>query len=166
MALVQNWSNSDYDLNSLAAAAVYLARAEERSRPIDNIKTVREEAPRRRDVRDTRPSSSGSSERRSSNGYEKSENPRRPEIRTGHETGMIRLVLDRGHVHGIRPRDIVGAIAAEAGIPGKAIGAIDIQNEQTYVDVKAAHVEQVLRQMRQWRMRGKPVKLTRAERAV
>jgi ATP-dependent RNA helicase DeaD len=95
--------------------------------------------------------------------FQRSENPHRPEIRTGKEAGMVRLMLNQGHNDGIRPRDIVGAIASESGIPGKAIGAIDIQNEFTYVDVEAGHVDKVLKEMHQWKLRGKMVKLSRAK---
>ena len=35
---------------------------------------------------------------------------------------MARILLSVGQSHGIRPGDIVGAIANEAGVPGKIIG--------------------------------------------
>jgi ATP-dependent RNA helicase DeaD len=159
--LVENLINAGYDPVEIASAAIRMARAEEFSRPIEEVKDVKP-AREREDFRRDR-------DQRRSNGsgrFEKSGNSRRPEIRTGRETDMVRLVIDQGHNQGIRPRDIVGAIASEAGIPGKAIGAIDIQNDQTYVDVKASHVEQVLKQMRRWRLRGKQIKMSRADRSA
>ena len=39
---------------------------------------------------------------------------------------------------GVRPADIVGAIANEAGVPGKAIGAIDIYDDFTFVELPPA----------------------------
>ncbi len=47
-------------------------------------------------------------------------------------------------------------------IPGRAIGAIDIRQTETYVDVKEMHVERVLRQMSRSTLRGKPVRITTA----
>ncbi len=58
---------------------------------------------------------------------------------------MVRLMLNAGRQHGIQPGDVVGAIAGEAGIPGRAIGAIDIQADETFVDVKDIHVDRVLK---------------------
>ncbi|MDX1665122.1 MAG: DEAD/DEAH box helicase [Candidatus Promineifilaceae bacterium] len=60
------------------------------------------------------------------------------------EEGMIRFFVDAGRQEGVRPGDIVGAIANEADIPGKAIGAIDIYDHFTYVEVPAQYQEQVL----------------------
>ena len=57
---------------------------------------------------------------------------------------MVRLFIDAGRAGGVRPADIVGAIANEAGLPGKAIGAIDIYDDFTYVDVPAEYLEQVM----------------------
>ena len=37
---------------------------------------------------------------------------------------MVRLRMNLGETHGLRPRDVVGAIASEVGIPGQAIGSI------------------------------------------
>src|SRR5688572_24390135 len=51
------------------------------------------------------------------------------------EGGMVRFFIDAGRADGVRPADIVGAIANEAGVPGKAIGAIDIYDDFTLVDV-------------------------------
>jgi ATP-dependent RNA helicase DeaD len=57
---------------------------------------------------------------------------------------MVRLFVGAGRHAGVRPADIVGAIANEAGIPGKAIGAIDIYDDFTFVDVPAEYQAQVL----------------------
>ena len=51
-------------------------------------------------------------------------------------------------------------IAGEVGIPGKAIGEIDIHRDHTFVDVSEKHVRQVLRQSSgNYMLRGKPVLL-------
>lgn len=70
------------------------------------------------------------------------------------DEGMVRLFVDVGHNKAISPSDIVGAIANEGNIPGRAIGGIDIQDRFSLVDVPSEFVEQVLRQMQNTRLRG------------
>ena len=73
------------------------------------------------------------------------------------EQGMTRLFLNIGRAQGIRPQDIVGAIANEANIPGRSIGAIDILDQSTFVDVPTASVQAVMEAMATIRMKGRPV---------
>jgi len=70
------------------------------------------------------------------------------------EDGMVRLFLDVGRNHRIGPADIVGAIANEANIPGKAIGAIDIYDRFTLVDVPSEYAGQVIQGMSRTRIRS------------
>ena len=75
------------------------------------------------------------------------------------EDGMVRLYIDAGRSRGVRPSDVVGAIANEAGIPGRVIGAIDIYDEFTLVDVPAEYKQQVLGAMAGAKMRNQPVSI-------
>jgi ATP-dependent RNA helicase DeaD len=76
------------------------------------------------------------------------------------ETGMVRLRMNLGGDNGLRPSDVVGAIAGEVGIPGRAIGVIDIRKDFTFVDVSEKHVRQVLQESSgQYFLHGKPVLL-------
>jgi ATP-dependent RNA helicase DeaD len=72
--------------------------------------------------------------------------PVRPEV-TYADEGMVRLFIDAGHASGVRPKDIVGAIANEAGVPGKAIGEIEIFDRFSFVDVRSEYLERVLDRM-------------------
>jgi ATP-dependent RNA helicase DeaD len=86
-----------------------------------------------------------------------------PRFSKRQEPGMVRLRMNLGNANGIRPGDVVGAIASEVGIPGRAIGEIDIRKDYTLVDVMEQHVQQVLQQSTgKYQMRGKPVMLTLA----
>src|SRR5690606_20367668 len=105
-AVVDSLIEGGYDIREMTAALIHLARADERSRPIEELKPVREE-------------------RRPREGAFTGRNSARAGRSRGSESGMVRLVIDQGKNSGIRPGDIVGAVAAESGIPGKAIGAID-----------------------------------------
>jgi ATP-dependent RNA helicase DeaD len=58
---------------------------------------------------------------------------------------MVRLKLNKGKTHGIRPNDIVGTIAFHANIPGYAIGKIRIEDKHTFVDVPEDLVDQVMK---------------------
>ena len=126
-----------YDPIEVAAAALKLARAEEKQRPIARISPVAAPAAKR--------------ERR-----ERKSNGRgdgRSATNASHEKGMVRLMLSVGKAHGVRPNDIVGSIAYHADIPGRAIGAIHIQDKQTLVDVPAEMVAQVLSKAGSYRLR-------------
>ncbi|CAN5574875.1 DEAD/DEAH box helicase [soil metagenome] len=73
------------------------------------------------------------------------------------EQGMVRLFLNIGRNFAVRPQDIVGAIANEAGIPGRAIGAIDILDTYSFVDIPAQHVQGVISALRTSGIKGRPV---------
>ncbi len=70
------------------------------------------------------------------------------------EDGMVRLFIEIGRKNHISPGDIVGAIANEAGIPGKSIGAIDVNDNFTLVDIPTELVETVLMNMSDSNIRG------------
>ncbi|HEX8369055.1 MAG TPA: DEAD/DEAH box helicase [Pyrinomonadaceae bacterium] len=78
-------------------------------------------------------------------------------------TDMTRLFVDVGRSHGVSAGDIVGAIANEGNVPGKAIGAIDIYDRFTLVDVPSEFTEQVLEQMRNSRIRSQKANLRVAD---
>ncbi len=71
--------------------------------------------------------------------------------------GPVRLFMNVGRFQGIRPQDIVGAIANEANIPGRAIGAIDIFDNFSFVDVPGAVAEQVITAISTSGIKGRPV---------
>ncbi|HXV44770.1 MAG TPA: DEAD/DEAH box helicase [Anaerolineae bacterium] len=75
------------------------------------------------------------------------------------EEGMVRFFIDAGRRNGVRPGDIVGAIANEAGVPGQAIGAIDIYDRFTFVDVPGQYREQVLAGMTGVAIRNREVNI-------
>ncbi len=78
-----------------------------------------------------------------------------PEVVARPEEGMVRFFIEAGRRNGVRPGDIVGAIANEAGVPGQAIGAIDIYDSFTFVDVPAQYREQVLEGMQNVAIRNR-----------
>lgn len=57
---------------------------------------------------------------------------------------MVRLFINVGKKDKITPANILGAIAGESGMPGRLVGAIDMMDNYTFVDVPAKHAEAVL----------------------
>jgi ATP-dependent RNA helicase DeaD len=140
--LIAEMVEAGYNPVDIAAATMHMARSHEFQRPMEDIREAFE--------RNDRPARDNREQRRPFGGDRSRQQ----------EPGMVRLTLNLGRAHGIQPGDVVGAIASEAGIPGRAIGAIDIRHQETLVDVKEQHVERVLRQMTRSTLRGQPVKLT------
>lgn len=78
------------------------------------------------------------------------------------ESGFVRLVLLLGRRHGIRPADVVGTITSVADVTGRSVGAIDIHDRLTFVDVHQDVVSEVLERVNGIRLRGQPVELREA----
>lgn len=81
----------------------------------------------------------------------------------GSEAGMQRLFIDVGRAEHVRPSDIVGAIANESGLPGRAIGSIDIYDRFSFVEVPMDKAQQVLRALNKTTLRGKEVRASVAK---
>jgi ATP-dependent RNA helicase DeaD len=78
------------------------------------------------------------------------------------EDGMVRVFIGAGRRGGVRPADIVGAIASEAGVPGNEIGAVDIYDTFTFVEIPTRYRDQVLERMAHVTIRHRPVRVTLA----
>jgi ATP-dependent RNA helicase DeaD len=98
-------------------------------------------------------------------GYKEDENEL-PELdpSLASEPGMVRLFINVGKKQKVRPGDIVGAIAGESGIPGNLIGAIDMFDKYTFVDVPKEYAKEVLNAMKHSRIKGKPIAVEPAAR--
>ena len=74
---------------------------------------------------------------------------------------MVRLYVGAGRKAGIRPQDLVGAIANEARVSAREIGAIEIAERFSLVEVADAVAPDVIRALRQATLRGKKVTVRR-----
>ena len=80
----------------------------------------------------------------------------RPQRRNSRDEGdRTRLYVSGGKNTGMRPTDLVGAIAGEAGVPGSQIGPIEIKEKFSLVSVPADEAEKVLSAMKGVNIRGK-----------
>jgi len=73
---------------------------------------------------------------------------------------MTRLFINVGREDGVRPADLVGAIANEAGLEGRAIGAIDIYDRFAFVEVPSAESAAVIGALGRTSIRGRRVKVS------
>ncbi len=145
LEMVQELIDAGHDVMNIAAAAIKISRADEKQRPIAEVSDVKADfsrKPEREFGRGKRGESAGGSKREFSAG--KREFGKKPR-RDSHEEGMVRLKINKGKVHNIRPNDIVGQIAFHANIPGYTIGKIRIEEKISFVDVPEDAVYQVIK---------------------
>jgi ATP-dependent RNA helicase DeaD len=93
----------------------------------------------------------GSSEGRAPGGRPSASRRERPE--PGGD--LARLFIGAGRTAGIRPADLVGAIAGEAGVPSSVIGSIRIAENFSVVEVPEDLVDRIIASMRGASLRGK-----------
>jgi len=137
----------DHKVKDVALAALYLMIASEMEDDAIEIPEVRPEATHTERSNRTSP---GEMERRRAGG--------RPT-----RAGMAKIFFGIGRDAGITPRDLVGAITNEAGIPGKDLGVIDLTDRFSLVEVPSDAAEYVIESMQNTRIRGRRV-MVRADR--
>ncbi len=76
----------------------------------------------------------------------------RGRARTG---GMTRVYLGVGRSTGIRPQDLVGAITGESHLSGRDIGAIEITDRFSLVEVAESAADDVIAALRRTTIKGK-----------
>jgi ATP-dependent RNA helicase DeaD len=69
--------------------------------------------------------------------------------------------IEVGSVHGIKPGNIVGAIANEAGIEGVHIGRVDIREDHSFVDLPEGMPKQIFKELQKVRVVGRELRISR-----
>jgi ATP-dependent RNA helicase DeaD len=69
--------------------------------------------------------------------------------------------IEVGSVHGIKPGNIVGAIANESGIEGVHIGRVDIREDHSFVDLPEGMPNQVFKDLQKVRVVGRELRISR-----
>lgn len=77
------------------------------------------------------------------------------------DTGMLTYRIEVGHAHGVKPGNIVGAIANEAGIDSRYIGRIDIRDDFSLLDLPGDLSTDVLEQLTTLRVAGQALRIRR-----
>ncbi len=86
----------------------------------------------------------------------------RPLGRTGKEEGMTTLFVNAGRKNLVTTGEIVGKITGVTRLDSSVVGAIDIHQRHSLVDVTAEHAELILKKLSGIRLRGHVLKLSLA----
>jgi len=137
-ALVERLVVEGHDPLELACAFAALARADEA--PIGRLQAPRKE----RSERNERSPREG----------------RAPRRERGPSEGMTRYRVAVGHKDGVKPGQLVGALANEGGIEGSRIGRIDIRNAFSVVELPSSLPPSILAKMGRARVAGRPLEIS------
>ncbi|MBR2513864.1 MAG: DEAD/DEAH box helicase [Halomonas sp.] len=138
-ALVERLVEEGHDAIELACAFAAMARADEA--PIGRLQAPRKEKP----MRDGAPAGKPGARR------ERSSAP---------SEGMTRYRVSVGHKDGVKPGQLVGALANEGGIEGARIGRIDIRNAFSVVELPSGLPSTILAKMARARVAGRPLEIS------
>jgi ATP-dependent RNA helicase DeaD len=69
--------------------------------------------------------------------------------------------IEVGAQHGIKPGNIVGAIANEAGLEGTFIGRVDIREDHSYVDLPEGMPKPIFKELQKVRVVGRELRISR-----
>jgi ATP-dependent RNA helicase DeaD len=86
---------------------------------------------------------------------------RSPRSRGAPEQGMERYRIEVGHEHGVQPGNIVGAIANEAGIEGRYIGQIAIEQNYSLIDLPVGMPKEIFRDLKKVWVCGQQLRISR-----
>jgi ATP-dependent RNA helicase DeaD len=70
--------------------------------------------------------------------------------------------IEVGHTHGVKPGNIVGAIANEAGLEGRHIGHVDIREDHSFVDLPEGMPKEIFRSLKKVRVVGRELQIAHA----
>ncbi|HET7537389.1 MAG TPA: DEAD/DEAH box helicase [Candidatus Didemnitutus sp.] len=78
--------------------------------------------------------------------------------RTGREEGFTTVSLNVGRQHLVTPADLVGKIAGVTRLPASVVGAIDIHDTSTLVDVASEHSAVIVQKLEGIRLKGQALR--------
>jgi ATP-dependent RNA helicase DeaD len=129
--------------------------------PPKRVKESREDRPARSE-RDERPSRDrgdrGDRGERSDKGGE-----RKPRRSFGNDIEMEVFRIEVGHNHGVKPGNIVGAIANETGIDGDHIARIKISDDYSTVELPAGMPKELLQELKKVRVVGQLLNISKMD---
>ncbi|MGZ8151794.1 MAG: DEAD/DEAH box helicase [Methylovulum sp.] len=84
----------------------------------------------------------------------------------GADIEMELFRIEVGHNHGVKPGNIVGAIANETGINGEHIARIKIEDEYSTVELPAGMPKELLQELKKIRVAGQQLNISKWESGV
>jgi ATP-dependent RNA helicase DeaD len=139
------------------------------------------EAPRGREQRSERPARFERPERSSERAFARPERAERververfekpvrseaPRPRKSDDEPKETYRIEVGHAHGVKPANIVGAIANEAGLEGEFIGRIDIRDDFTLIDLPRGMPKDVFQDLQKVWVCGQQLRISRQDAAT
>jgi len=91
-----------------------------------------------------------------------SERPARNESKP--EAGMDRFRIEVGNKHDVKPGNIVGAIANEAGLDSQYIGRVDIHDDYSLIDLPEGMPKEVFKDLKKTWVSGQKLNISRFEK--
>jgi len=70
--------------------------------------------------------------------------------------------IEVGYVHGVKPGNVVGAIANVAGLEGRQIGHVDIREDHTFVGLPKGMPARIMAELAKTRVAGRMLQITQA----
>jgi ATP-independent RNA helicase DbpA len=74
---------------------------------------------------------------------------------------FVTLAIDAGRQDKLRPGDLLGALTGEAGLPGTAVGKIDVFPTRTYVAIHRASHVRAMQRLRAGKIKGRTFRIRR-----
>jgi ATP-dependent RNA helicase DeaD len=154
--------SQEFDIMDVAAAAIKQADARDNGGDAEEIPTVtvRPDRPASRHDRERAPTAKAGSSRHDAAKAGARRSAGKPE-RITPEWDVARLYIGAGRMAKIRPADLVGAIVNEAGVDPRAIGAIQITERFSLVEVPDEIADSIIETLRAATIKGKRVPVRR-----
>lgn len=175
--IVENMANeSEMSMLDLAAALLYQKQLKQPLQPKEDPKPRRETRDRdargERNGRDRndrggarRDSRSDSRGERNGNRNSRDDRPRKAKVERN-DIDWQTYRLEVGKEHGARPGDIVGAIANEISLDSSYIGAINLHDKHSFVQLPKGIPNDLFNQLKAVRVRRQPLAISASEEQV
>jgi ATP-dependent RNA helicase DeaD len=160
--------NKDSDYRSIAVALAGMLHSPGASKGPKHAKAEKHTPYGTRDARDDKSSKPNRKERRQGmqkqSAASEAETPSAPKnekhlgearpLRDHPDVPMERFRVEVGRKHGVKPGELMGAIANEAGIEGQYIGMINILEECSTIDLPEGIPKSILKHLKKTRVKG------------
>lgn len=83
----------------------------------------------------------------------------KPKVSRRTPSDQTRLWMNLGEEMGIKPIDIVNAVAGETGLPGKVVGTVDVRERHLFMDVASEFANGIIAKLNRTQIKGRKVKV-------
>jgi ATP-dependent RNA helicase DeaD len=162
-------SESELSVLELAAALLYQKQLKQPFQPKEDPKPRRDSRERNergdRGDRNNRGERNNRRDARGDNRSNREERPRKPKV-ARNDIDWQTYRLEVGKEHGARPGDIVGAIANEISLDSSYIGAINLHDKHSFVQLPKGIPADLFKQLKGVRVRRQPLAISTSDETV